>query len=114
MCVPLAKLNTLFYLLVFILQHHKNICIRENGEGDLSGVKGSGPSQRQGQTLPVVSHLGAVCLILKVAKNVFSGVSSVLWQNDEIEPQDFTFDIFYALTQKICPRTDIEELFKKM
>lgn len=35
-------------------------------------------------------------------------------QNDEIEPQDFTFDIFYALTQKICPRTDIEELFKKM
>ncbi len=35
-------------------------------------------------------------------------------QNDEIEPSDFTFDIFYALTQKICPRTDIEELFKKM
>lgn len=35
-------------------------------------------------------------------------------QNDEIEHSDFTFDIFYALTQKICPRTDIEELFKKM
>lgn len=35
-------------------------------------------------------------------------------QNDEIEPSVFTFDIFYALTQKICPRTDIEELFKKM
>lgn len=35
-------------------------------------------------------------------------------QNDEIEQSDFTFDIFYALTQKICPRTDIEELFKKM
>uniref|UniRef100_A0AAX7SVR0 1-phosphatidylinositol 4,5-bisphosphate phosphodiesterase n=1 Tax=Astatotilapia calliptera TaxID=8154 RepID=A0AAX7SVR0_ASTCA len=34
--------------------------------------------------------------------------------NDEIEPADFTFDIFYALTQKICPRTDIEELFKKI
>lgn len=35
-------------------------------------------------------------------------------QNDEIEHSDFTFDIFYALTQKICPRTDIEELFKNM
>lgn len=35
-------------------------------------------------------------------------------QNDEIEHSVFTFDVFYALTQKICPRTDIEELFKKM
>uniref|UniRef100_A0A672RSD8 1-phosphatidylinositol 4,5-bisphosphate phosphodiesterase n=1 Tax=Sinocyclocheilus grahami TaxID=75366 RepID=A0A672RSD8_SINGR len=34
--------------------------------------------------------------------------------NDEIEHSAFTFDIFYALTQKICPRTDIEELFKKI
>uniref|UniRef100_A0A673LTI8 Phosphoinositide phospholipase C n=1 Tax=Sinocyclocheilus rhinocerous TaxID=307959 RepID=A0A673LTI8_9TELE len=32
----------------------------------------------------------------------------------EIEHSAFTFDIFYALTQKICPRTDIEELFKKI
>lgn len=43
-----------------------------------------------------------------------NGVFVYLPQNDEIEPSDFTFDIFYALTQKICPRTDIEELFKKM
>ncbi|XP_067900445.1 1-phosphatidylinositol 4,5-bisphosphate phosphodiesterase beta-4 [Heterodontus francisci] len=35
-------------------------------------------------------------------------------KNDEIEPAIFTFDKFYALTQKICPRTDIEELFKKL
>ncbi|XP_067845542.1 1-phosphatidylinositol 4,5-bisphosphate phosphodiesterase beta-4 isoform X3 [Heptranchias perlo] len=35
-------------------------------------------------------------------------------KNDEIEPAVFTFDKFYALTQKICPRTDIEELFKKL
>uniref|UniRef100_UPI00398ED93E 1-phosphatidylinositol 4,5-bisphosphate phosphodiesterase beta-4 n=1 Tax=Pristiophorus japonicus TaxID=55135 RepID=UPI00398ED93E len=35
-------------------------------------------------------------------------------KNDEIEPTVFTFDKFYALTQKICPRTDIEELFKKL
>ncbi|XP_062864064.1 1-phosphatidylinositol 4,5-bisphosphate phosphodiesterase beta-4 [Trichomycterus rosablanca] len=35
-------------------------------------------------------------------------------KNDEIEPEDFTFDKFYSLTQKICPRTDIELLFKKI
>ncbi|XP_075060093.1 1-phosphatidylinositol 4,5-bisphosphate phosphodiesterase beta-4 isoform X6 [Mixophyes fleayi] len=34
-------------------------------------------------------------------------------KNDEIEPSAFTFEKFYELTQKICPRTDIEELFKK-
>ncbi|XP_018422087.1 PREDICTED: 1-phosphatidylinositol 4,5-bisphosphate phosphodiesterase beta-4 isoform X2 [Nanorana parkeri] len=35
-------------------------------------------------------------------------------KNDEIENSAFTFDKFYELTQKICPRTDIEELFKKI
>lgn len=40
--------------------------------------------------------------------------SPSLPQNDEIDPAVFTFDMFYALTQKICPRTDIEDLFKKM
>ncbi|XP_053365584.1 1-phosphatidylinositol 4,5-bisphosphate phosphodiesterase beta-4 isoform X5 [Clarias gariepinus] len=35
-------------------------------------------------------------------------------KNDEIEPNVFTFGKFYSLTQKICPRTDIEALFKKL
>uniref|UniRef100_A0A8D0HA25 1-phosphatidylinositol 4,5-bisphosphate phosphodiesterase n=1 Tax=Sphenodon punctatus TaxID=8508 RepID=A0A8D0HA25_SPHPU len=35
-------------------------------------------------------------------------------KNDEIEPAAFTFEKFYELTQKICPRTDIEELFRKI
>ncbi|XP_028380762.1 1-phosphatidylinositol 4,5-bisphosphate phosphodiesterase beta-4 isoform X2 [Phyllostomus discolor] len=35
-------------------------------------------------------------------------------KNDEIEPAAFTFEKFYELTQKICPRTDIEDLFKKI
>ncbi|GAV02127.1 hypothetical protein RvY_12729 [Ramazzottius varieornatus] len=35
-------------------------------------------------------------------------------KNDEIEPADFTFDKFYMLYHKICPRTDILELFKKL
>ncbi|XP_063703568.1 1-phosphatidylinositol 4,5-bisphosphate phosphodiesterase isoform X2 [Culicoides brevitarsis] len=33
-------------------------------------------------------------------------------KNDVIEPVDFTFDKFYELYHKICPRNDIEELFK--
>lgn len=33
-------------------------------------------------------------------------------KNDSIEPEDFTFDKFYALYHKICPRNDIEELFR--
>uniref|UniRef100_A0A673LTP3 Phosphoinositide phospholipase C n=1 Tax=Sinocyclocheilus rhinocerous TaxID=307959 RepID=A0A673LTP3_9TELE len=44
-----------------------------------------------------------VCFKQKLTKSVY-----------EIEHSAFTFDIFYALTQKICPRTDIEELFKKI
>lgn len=36
------------------------------------------------------------------------------FQNDEIEPSAFTYEKFYELTQKICPRTDIEDLFRKM
>lgn len=35
-------------------------------------------------------------------------------QNEEIEPDVFTFDKFYSLTQKICPRTDIEALFNNL
>ncbi|KAM4841646.1 1-phosphatidylinositol 4,5-bisphosphate phosphodiesterase beta-4 isoform 2-T6 [Thomomys bottae] len=35
-------------------------------------------------------------------------------KNDEIEPAAFTYEKFYELTQKICPRTDIEDLFKKI
>ncbi|KAL0266802.1 UNVERIFIED_CONTAM: hypothetical protein PYX00_009250 [Menopon gallinae] len=35
-------------------------------------------------------------------------------KNDVIEPSDFTFDKFYALYHKICPRNDIEELFQSI
>ncbi|XP_018563838.1 1-phosphatidylinositol 4,5-bisphosphate phosphodiesterase isoform X1 [Anoplophora glabripennis] len=35
-------------------------------------------------------------------------------KNDTIEPEAFTFDKFYALYHKICPRNDIEELFRKI
>lgn len=38
----------------------------------------------------------------------------ICFQFDEIEPSAFTFEKFYELYHKICPRTDIEELFKEL
>ena len=35
-------------------------------------------------------------------------------QNDEVERELFTFDKFYELYHKICPRTDVEQLFSEM
>ncbi|RZF37730.1 hypothetical protein LSTR_LSTR003141 [Laodelphax striatellus] len=35
-------------------------------------------------------------------------------KNDVIEPGDFTFEKFYELYHKICPRNDIEELFQQI
>lgn len=35
-------------------------------------------------------------------------------KNDSIEPVDFTFEKFYVLYHKICPRNDIEELFQQI
>uniref|UniRef100_A0A6M2DTI9 1-phosphatidylinositol 4,5-bisphosphate phosphodiesterase n=1 Tax=Xenopsylla cheopis TaxID=163159 RepID=A0A6M2DTI9_XENCH len=35
-------------------------------------------------------------------------------KNDTMEREDFTFDKFYALYHKICPRNDIEELFRQI
>lgn len=35
-------------------------------------------------------------------------------KNDEIDVEIFTFEKFIELYHKICPRTDIEDLFKEM
>ncbi|XP_077443256.1 1-phosphatidylinositol 4,5-bisphosphate phosphodiesterase beta-4 isoform X1 [Stigmatopora argus] len=53
----------------------------------------------------------------KTEKGIFQALKDLglpSGKNDEIEQSAFTFDIFYALTQKICPRTDLEDLFKKI
>ncbi|XP_061757014.1 1-phosphatidylinositol 4,5-bisphosphate phosphodiesterase beta-4-like isoform X1 [Nerophis ophidion] len=53
----------------------------------------------------------------KTEKGIFQALKDLglpSGKNDEIEHSAFTFDIFYALTQKICPRTDLEDLFKKI
>lgn len=48
------------------------------------------------------------------AKYVKTYTYNFYFQNDVIEPDDFTFEAFYALYHKICPRNDIEELFQSM
>jgi phosphatidylinositol phospholipase C, beta len=35
-------------------------------------------------------------------------------KDDSIEPEAFTFEKFWEMYKKICPRTDIEELFTSM
>ncbi|KAG5276906.1 hypothetical protein AALO_G00111140 [Alosa alosa] len=53
----------------------------------------------------------------KTEKGIFQALKELglpSGKNDEIEHSVFTYEIFYALTQKICPRTDMEELFKKI
>nr|CFW94238.1 Eka-phospholipase C 1 protein [Euperipatoides kanangrensis] len=51
----------------------------------------------------------------KTEKMIFQCLSELglpSGKNDEIEVEDFTFEKFYELYHKICPRTDIDDLFK--
>lgn len=50
----------------------------------------------------------------KMVYQCLSELSLPFGKNDAIEKADFTFDKFYALYHKICPRNDIEELFRQM
>ena len=38
----------------------------------------------------------------------------ILFQNDSISIDAFTFDKFYHIYKTICPRTDIDDLFASM
>ncbi|XP_043498310.1 1-phosphatidylinositol 4,5-bisphosphate phosphodiesterase isoform X2 [Polistes fuscatus] len=53
----------------------------------------------------------------KTEKLVYQGLADLglpNGKNDKIEPDAFTFDKFYSLYFKICPRNDIEELFQSI
>lgn len=53
----------------------------------------------------------------KTEKLVYQGLSELglpSGKSDTMERDDFTFEKFYSLYHKICPRNDIEELFKRM
>ncbi|CAG9858517.1 unnamed protein product [Phyllotreta striolata] len=50
----------------------------------------------------------------KLVYQILSELDLPSGKNDSIEPEAFTFDKFYALYHKICPRNDIEELFRSI
>ncbi|KAJ8949872.1 hypothetical protein NQ318_010506 [Aromia moschata] len=50
----------------------------------------------------------------KLIYQILSELALPSGKNDTIEPEAFTFDKFYALYHKICPRNDIEELFRSI
>lgn len=53
----------------------------------------------------------------KTEKMVYQCLSDLGLPSDKsgtMEKDDFTFDKFYALYHKICPRNDIEDLFRSM
>ncbi|KAF7391274.1 hypothetical protein V1477_008936 [Vespula maculifrons] len=53
----------------------------------------------------------------KTEKLVYQGLADLglpNGKNDKIEPSAFTFEKFYSLYFKICPRNDIEELFQSI
>lgn len=50
----------------------------------------------------------------KLVYQILSELDLPSGKNDTIEPEAFTFDKFYALYHKICPRNDIEELFRSI
>lgn len=50
----------------------------------------------------------------KIVYQCLSDLGLPSGKNDAINKEDFTFDKFYALYHKICPRNDIEELFQSV
>ncbi|CAH1276713.1 unnamed protein product [Diabrotica balteata] len=50
----------------------------------------------------------------KLVYQILSELELPSGKNDSIEPEAFTFDKFYSLYHKICPRNDIEELFRSI
>lgn len=45
---------------------------------------------------------------------ILSLLCSYLFQSDDIDQESFTFEKFYELYHKICPRADIEDLFNEL
>lgn len=50
----------------------------------------------------------------KLVYQILSELGLPSGKSDSMESADFTFDKFYALYHKICPRNDIEELFRSL
>lgn len=90
-----------------------NVCPRTNlmkhwmRLGFLTDPKGKVP-------VKVVARTFASGKTEKLVYQCLSDLGLPSGKNDVIEPADFTFDKFYELYHKICPRNDIEELFQQI
>ncbi|KAI4464026.1 phosphoinositide-specific phospholipase c family protein [Holotrichia oblita] len=83
-----------------LMKHWMRLCFTVDPQGKVP-VKVVARTFASGKTEKLVYQ----CLL---ELNLPSGKSDV------IEKDDFTFDKFYALYHKICPRNDIEELFREI
>ncbi|XP_063228854.1 1-phosphatidylinositol 4,5-bisphosphate phosphodiesterase isoform X2 [Bacillus rossius redtenbacheri] len=90
-----------------------NVCVRTNlmkhwmRLGFLSDARGKIP-------VKVVAKTFASGKTEKLVYQCLSELELPSGKNDVIEPTDFTFDKFYTLYHKLCPRNDIEELFQSI
>lgn len=75
--------------------------------GFLVDVKGRVP-------VKVVARTFASGKTEKLVYSVFAELGLPSGKNDAMEKEEFTFEKFYALYHKICPRNDIEDLFRSM
>lgn len=65
----------------------------------------------------VLTSLFSLIHVGKTEKLVYQCLSDLglpSGKNESVPKADFTFDKFYELYHKICPRNDIEELFRFM
>ncbi|KAF6211563.1 hypothetical protein GE061_012076 [Apolygus lucorum] len=90
-----------------------NVCVRTNlmkhwmRLGMLVDPKGKVP-------VKVVARTFASGKTEKLVYQCLQELNLPSGKNDVIEPTDFTFDKFYLLYHKLCPRNDIEELFQSI
>ncbi|XP_025205231.1 1-phosphatidylinositol 4,5-bisphosphate phosphodiesterase isoform X2 [Melanaphis sacchari] len=90
-----------------------NVCVRTNlmkhwmRLGMLVDPKGKVP-------VKVIARTFASGKTEKMVYQCLADLNLPSGKNDTIEPSDFTFDKFYELYHKICPRNDIEELFQSI
>ncbi|XP_038076191.1 1-phosphatidylinositol 4,5-bisphosphate phosphodiesterase beta-4-like isoform X16 [Patiria miniata] len=83
-----------------LMKHWMKICFQVNPSGNIP-----------------VRNLTRTFASGKTEKIVFKSLEELglpSGKNDEIDPQTFPFSKFYDLYHKICPRTDIEDLFKQI
>ncbi|KAL1138525.1 hypothetical protein AAG570_008588 [Ranatra chinensis] len=90
-----------------------NVCVRTNlmkhwmRLGFLTDARGKVP-------VKVVARTFASGKTEKLVYSCLQDLGLPSGKNDVIEPVDFTFEKFYELYHKICPRNDIEELFQSI